>query len=453
MTSASPTPKRDGPDAADSPAAVLGRLVQVRPDEVRALLWSFAYFFFLLASYYVLRPLRDEMGIQGGVRNLQWLFTATLVVMLMVVPLFGALVARFPRRRIVPVAYRFFTVNIVIFFALFQGLDDTQWVARAFFVWVSVFNLFAVSVLWSLMADLYSSDQGKRLFGFIAAGGSAGALAGPAMTATLATGIGTVNLLPVSALLLEAALYCVLRLLRARPAGDTTAPAPPAADDRIGGGIVAGVSLTLRSPYLLAIVLYMLLYTTTSTFLYFVQADIIAGAFADAAERTRTFALIDLTVGVATLALQMTVTGRFMRRFGIGWALAAAPAVTVAGLMLLAVAPAVGLLIAVQGARRAVHFAVSRPAREALYTVVGREPKYKAKNFIDTAVYRGGDALSGWAFAGLAGLGLGLAPIALIGAPLAAAWAWLGLVLGRRQKRLADHAPTPQIHPSGGNTP
>ena len=431
---------------------LLARLVDARPGEIRALLWSFAYFFFLLASYYVLRPLRDEMGIQGGVRNLQWLFTATLGAMLLVVPLFGALVARFPRRRIVPVAYRFFSVNLVIFFALFQSLDDTVWVARAFFVWVSVFNLFAVSVLWSLMADLHSSEQGKRLFGFIAAGGSAGALAGPALTASLAGGVGPVNLLIVSVLLLEAALFCVLRLLRARPAGDGAAAAPPG-DEVIGGGIVAGVTLTLRSPYLLGIVVYMVLYTTTSTFLYFLQADIVAKAFADAAARTRLFALIDLTVGVATLAIQVLATGRFTRRFGLGWALACAPAVTVAGLLLLAAAPAVGLLVAVQGARRAVHFAVSRPAREALYTVVGREPKYKAKNFIDTAVYRGGDALSGWAFAGLAALGLGLPAIALIGAPLAALWAWLGLVLGRRQKRLADDAPTATLYSPGGTTP
>ena len=435
------------------PARILARIVEAREGEVRALLWSFAYFFFLLSSYYVLRPLRDEMGIQGGVRNLQWLFTATLVAMLMVVPLFGVLVARFPRRRIVPVAYRFFTVNILLFFALFHALDDTVWVARAFFVWVSVFNLFAVSVLWSLMADLFSSEQGKRLFGFIAAGGSVGALAGPAVTATLATGLGHVNLLLVSALLLEAALYCVLRLLRARPSGDGAPLPETAGGEVIGGGIVAGVTQTLRSPYLLGIVLYMLLYTTTSTFLYFLQADIVAKAFAGAAERTRLFALIDLTVGVATLAIQVLATGRFMRRFGIGWALALAPAVTVAGLALLAVVPAVGLLIAVQGGRRAVHFAISRPAREALYTVVGREPKYKAKNFIDTAVYRGGDALSGWAFAGLAGLGLGLSAIALVGVPLAALWAGLGVVLGRRQKRLAENAPTPPLYAPGGITP
>ncbi len=431
--------------------ALLARLVDARPGEVRALLWSFAYFFFVLASYYVLRPLRDEMGIQGGVRNLPWLFTATLAAMLMVVPLFGALVARIPRRRIVPIAYRFFTVNLVIFFALFHGLEHTQWVARVFFVWLSVFNLFAVSVLWSLMADLFSSEQGKRLFGFVAAGGSAGALAGPAITASLAHAVGPVNLLIVSALLLEAALYCVRRLLRAQPATEG-APTPPA-DDVIGGGIVAGVTHTLRSPYLLGIVVYMVLYTSTSTFLYFLQADIVAKAFASAAERTRLFALIDLTVGVATLAIQVTVTGRFVRRFGIGWALACAPAVTVAGLALLAAWPAVGLLVAVQGGRRAVHFAVSRPAREALYTVVGREPKYKAKNFIDTAVYRGGDALSGWAFAGLAGLGLGLSGIALLGVPLAALWGWLGLALGARQKRLAEAAPMPQMYREGEPTP
>jgi AAA family ATP:ADP antiporter len=425
-------------------AAALKRLVPVKDDEIKALLWSFAYFFCLLSSYYVLRPLRDEMGIQGGVKNLPWLFTGTFAVMLLAVPLFGALVARFPRRRIVPVAYRFFIVNILIFYALFVTLEHTAWVARTFFIWVSVFNLFAVSVFWSLMADLHDSDQGKRLFGFIAAGGSLGALLGPSLTATLAVPLGHLNLFLVSALLLEAALYCVRRLAAAgAPAVPTDADANGRA--AIGGGILAGLTETARSPYLIGICLYIFLYTATSTFLYFLQAGIVAGAIADAAERTRLFALIDLVVGVLTLLIQVGVTGRLTRRFGVGVALAVLPMVTLAGFALLAAWPTVVLLIAVQGIRRAANFAVSRPAREVLYTVVSREWKYKAKNFIDTAVYRGGDALSGWAFAGLKGLGLGLAAVSAVGIPLALAWLALAVALGRRQRSLAGNGDLPPV--------
>jgi AAA family ATP:ADP antiporter len=415
------------------PAAILRRAVEVRDGEVKALLWSFAYFFFLLSSYYVLRPLRDEMGIQGGVRNLPWLFTGTFAAMLAAVPLFGALVARFPRRRIVPAAYRFFTLSIAVFYGLFMVVDDDAWVARAFFIWVSVFNLFVVSVFWSLMADLYTSDQGKRLFGFIAAGGSVGALVGPGVTAVLAVPLGPVNLLLVSACLLEAALFCARRLIAGAGKTATTA----GESEAIGGSIVGGFIETLRSPYLIGICVYIFLYTATSTFLYLLQAGIVAGAIADAAERTRLFATIDLVVGALTLVIQVFGTGRLTVRFGVGVALALSPAVTMAGFALLAMWPTVGLLIAVQGMRRAANFAVSRPAREVLYTVVSRDWKYKAKNFIDTAVYRGGDALSGWTFAGLAGLGLGLSGIAAVGLPLALLWLALAGALGRQQRRLA----------------
>ena len=206
----------------------LARVVAVRPGELRSLGWSFAYFFCLLAGYYVLRPLRDEMGIAGGVRNLQWLFTATFAAMLAAVPLFGAVVARLPRRRFIPLVYHFFVANIAIFWLLLALDVGKVHVARVFFVWISVFNLFAVSVFWSFMADLFSSEQGKRLFGFIAAGGSAGALAGPAITVWLAVPLGPVNLLILAAVLLEAAVLCARRLEFAAPqAGRADAALPP----------------------------------------------------------------------------------------------------------------------------------------------------------------------------------------------------------------------------------
>ena len=416
----------------------LRRAVDVGDGEVAALLWSFAYFFCLLSGYYILRPLRDEMGIAGGVANLPWLFTATFIAMLVAVPAFGFVVARFPRRAFVPLVYWFFIANIVIFYGLFTLFDATAtaFVARAFFVWVSLFNLFVVSVFWSFMADIFGNEQGRRLFGFIAAGGSAGALLGPSLAATLAVPLGPTNLLPVAALFLGAAVLCIRRLLAAtQPNGSHKGRGEDTA--AIGGGVFAGVTEVAGSPYLIGICVYMVLYTTTSTFLYFEQAHIVAGAFEDGAERTRVFALIDLAVGLLTLATQCMFTGRLMVRFGVGAMVAFVPALTLAGFLALAVAPGVAMIVAFQALRRAANFALSRPAREVLYTVVTPEQKYKAKNFIDTVVYRGGDAASGWAFAGLAGLGLELAAIALIAVPLAVLWTAVALALGARQERLA----------------
>jgi len=419
------------------------RVVNVRDHELRALLWAFAYFFCLLSSYYVLRPLRDEMGIAGGVRNLHLMFTATFVTMLVAVPLFGAVVARFPRRVFIPWVYRFFVLNILIFFALLTVTETSPHVARAFFVWVSVFNLFVVTVFWSFMADLFSNEQGKRLFGFIAAGGTAGALLGPTVTAVLAVPLGPVNLLLISAVLLELAVQCVRGLLRcadsARIAnGNSETGTGRMADEQvIGGGMFAGFVHVARSPYLLFICLHVLLLTATATFLYFQQAEIVAGAFSDPAERTRIFALIDLAVGLSTLVVQLFLTGRLIQRFGVGPALAFMPAVTLAGFLALAVAPILAVVVAFQALRRAADFAITNPALQILYTVIPREDKYKSKNFIDTVVFRGGDAASGWAFTGLKGLGLELSAIAAATVPLAAAWIGLALVLGRRQEGLA----------------
>lgn len=407
------------------------------------MLWAFVYFFCLLASYYILRPLRDEMGIAGGVKNLQWMFTATFVVMLAAVPVFGALVARIPRRRFVPWVYRFFVVNILIFFVALTFTKSNPWVARVFFVWVSVFNLFVVTVFWSFMADLFTSEQGKRLFGFIAAGGTLGALLGPSVTAALAVPLGPVNLLLISAVLLEGAAQCVKGLLRTADAGigiaaRTDDASAAAANDRaVGGGMWAGLLHVLRSPYLLMISGHILLLTTTATFLYFQQAEVVAKAFADPGERTRVFALIDLAVGLATILVQVTATGRLITRFGVAPALAFMPMVTLVGFLALAVSPVLGVVIAFQAIRRAADFAITNPAREILFTVIPREDKYKAKNFMDTVVFRGGDAASGWGFAGLRGLGLDLVAIAWVTVPLAAFWVGLAVVLGRRQERLA----------------
>jgi AAA family ATP:ADP antiporter len=416
----------------------LTRIVAVRPEEVRALLWSFAYFFFLLAAYYVLRPVRDEMGIAGGVKNLPWLFTATFIVMLAVVPVFGAMVARIPRRRFIPLVYHFFVANILIFWLLLTykvAMADT---AKVFFVWISVFNLFAVSVFWSFMSDLYASEQGKRLFGFIAAGGSAGALLGPAIAVWLAEPIGRANLLLIAALLLEFAVLCAMRLESAADALKTNAPTSNTTVPReaaLGGSWIAGLIMVARSPYLAGIAMWVALLSLAGTFLYFQQASIVSALTDDPNKRTAIFAQIDLAISLLTITVQFLATGKLIRRFGAGPAAAFLPLVFAAGFLMLALTPMLWVVIAFQATQRAANFAISNPAREVLFTVVGREEKYKAKYVIDNVVFRGGDAASGWLFHALRGLGMELNTIALAAAPVALGWFALALALGRSHEK------------------
>jgi AAA family ATP:ADP antiporter len=432
-------------------AAALERLVKVREEEVRALLWSFAYFFFLLTSYYILRPLRDEMGVRSGVENLQWLFSGTFFAMLAAAPIFGAVVSRFPRRLFIPWVYRVFVIIILIFFALLTlGWAEVA-VARAFFIWVSIFNLFVVTVFWGFMADLFTNAQGKRLFGFIAAGGSAGALLGPSLTAALAVPLGPVNLLLISAVALELAVWCVKGLLRNPPAGaGASAEAAAAAaaqaernDAVIGGGFLDGLIEIARSRYLALIFLHIVLLSTTATFLYFHQAVIVAAATQDSGERTQIFAFIDLAASFMTIAVQLLLTGRLILRFGVGAALTFLPAVTLVGFLVLAFAPVLAVIVVFQAIKRAAEFAISNPAREILFTVVSREQKYKSKSFLDTAVLRGADMVSGWGYAGLRGAGLDLTGIAYATIPIAVLWMAVTLGLGKRQETLADEDAQP----------
>ncbi|MFN7087264.1 MAG: NTP/NDP exchange transporter [Burkholderiales bacterium] len=414
---------------------MLKRIVSVQPHETAALLWSFVYFFCLLCGYYILRPVRDEMGIQGGVQNLPWLFTATFVAMLAVTPLFGWLAARFPRRTMLPAIYWFFIANLLLFFAASHAEGPTPHIARAFFVWVSVFNLFVVSVFWSFMVDLFSAEQGKRLFGFIAAGGTGGAIAGPLLAAGLAPALGPVNLLWVSAGFLAAAVLCIRRLSAWAGAISRHAAAGQA-EKALGGSAWAGIREVLRSPYLLGICFYLFCYTTLSTLLYLEMARLVSVEFPLPAERTRLFATLDLAVNVLTLAIQVFLTARCLRRFGVTVTLALAPAAAVIGFAVLGFVPVLVVLIVFGVIRRAGEFALGKPAREILFTVVSREEKYKAKNVIDTVVYRGGDALSSWLVAAARGSGLGLSALSFAAVPLAAAWWLTAIWLGRRQRKL-----------------
>jgi AAA family ATP:ADP antiporter len=420
---------------------LLQRFLRVKADEVRVLAWSFSYFFSLLCSYYIIRPMRDEMGIAGGVEHLQWLFSGTFVVMLAAVPLFGWVSSRFARRRFLPYVYYFFIVNLLVFYFLFRSDVTHVWVARAFFIWVSVFNLFVVSVFWSFMADLYSNEQAKRLFGFIAAGGSVGALAGPVLTTVLAIPLGPTNLLLVSICFLLWAVFCIDRLIRSceQRRHDDPAGTTPSRDveQAMGGGLFAGIRLVLGSPYLLGICLLMLLFTTLATFLYFQQAQIIRDHFSDPAQRTMVFAAMDLAVNTLTILIQVFLTGRLVAWLGLPLTLSLIPLLLGAGFALLGYAPVLWVLVVVQVTRRAGNYAIMRPAREMLYVVLGREEKYKAKNFIDTAVYRAGDAASAWLYAGLRAMGLSLGTIAWLAVPVAAGWAWLAYRLGQQQGSIA----------------
>jgi AAA family ATP:ADP antiporter len=429
--------------AAEGRVPVLGRVVGVRRAELPGLLWAFAYFFALLYGYYLLRPIREEMGIRGDVAKLHWVFTATFVVMLAAVPLYSAFVSRVPRRRAVPWVYRFFVLNLLAFWALVRAEVAPEWVARAFFVWVSVYNLFVVSVFWSLLADLFTTAQAKRLFGFVAGGGSAGALLGSATVAWLADRLGVATLVLLSAAFLEASARCAAALARwaararaASEAGGGEAARPARGDAALGGSAWAGFAEVARSPYLLGIAVQMLLFALGSTFLYFNLARSVAAAFPDPATRAALFAKVDLAVSLAALATQSLATGRIVVALGLGGALALVPVLTAAGFGLVAAAPTFWALAAFQAVRRAAHFAVDRPAREVLFTVVTPQEKYKAKSFVDTFVYRGGDAAAGWLHAALAGLGLALPALSLAAVPFAIASLAIALWLARRERAL-----------------
>jgi AAA family ATP:ADP antiporter len=423
--------------------AVLRRVVDVRPDEVRAMLVSFAYFFFVLSGWFVLRPIREAVAAATGVRNLPYLFAATLAAVLVANPLFAALVVRFPARKFITVTYQFFVVNMMILYLLMTYLAPVEgsaadiWIGRAFFVWTSVFNLFVVSIFWAFMADSFRSEQAKRLFGFIAVGGTLGSTLGSAATAAFAPTIGTPNLLLISAVLIELAVLCVQRF----PARAPDHPLARHEDAPIGGSLWAGFTRVAKSPYLMGIAVSFVLFTFGSTILYFAQADIVGAAYADRAARTAVLARIELLVQSLTLVTQIFLTGRLIRWLGLAASLAFLPLLTLVGLAALGTWPVFLTIATLAVLRRAGNFALNNPAMEILFTVVPREDKYKAKNFIETFVYRVGDQVGAWGIAGLTALGLGMAGVAYAAMPFAFIWLVLGIWLGRKQGRLASQQP------------
>jgi AAA family ATP:ADP antiporter len=429
------------PGIAGAAYRVLRRVIDVRPEEVRVLFWCWLYIFAVLSSYYIMRPIRDQMGVAGGVKNLQWLFTGTLIGMVVLNLPFAYLVKTLPRRRFIPLTYRFFAVNIVLFAAVLYLADASQtvWVGRVFFIWVSVYNLFVVSIFWQMNVDLFSPEQGKRLFGFIAAGATLGAITGSALTATLARYVSPIVLLLGAAVLLELAVFAVGRLSRlsptlSRPGGGDEARD---AEQPIGGSIVAGITHALRSPYLINVSLFILLFAISSTFLYFQQAGIVSHSFTDRGAQTAFFATIDLLVNSLTLVVQLFFTGRILVLLGVALALGFLPLLTMIGFGVLAFVPTLSAIAVFQVVRRASDYAIARPTREVLFTVVPREDRYKAKSFIDTFVYRLGDQLGAWGVAGLIALGAGASELALVAIPIALLWLVNALWLGRRQEARA----------------
>ena len=423
------------------PAAPAPRPDPAVADERRHTVTAAVAFFLLMAGYYVLRPVREEMGIEGGVKELQWLYTGTFVGVLIAVPLLSWVIVRLRRRAAVPVIYALFVGNLLVFYALLPtlGADARVVLARVIYVWVSVFNMFVVSLFWALMADMFSVAGSKRRFGLVSAGASAGAIVGPLLTASLAERLGPGPLLLVAAALLTGATLAIAHVGRGTPAREGLRGSEDA--DVLGGSLWEGFWLVLRSPQLLGISGYIVLYGAVSTFLYFEQATIVEAAISDGGARTRLFAQIDLATNVLALGLQALATAGLVRRFGLGFMLMAVPLLGVVCFVALAVAPVLAVLVVVQVIKRAAGFAVARPAREILFTGVSPAERYKGKLVIDTVVYRGGDMLSAWAFAGLTGLGLGLSAIAAFGIPVSLAWGAVARFLGRRTAAARGEGP------------
>lgn len=424
---------------AQTPYARLLKVVaKVEPHEVKAVTVSLIYFFFLMASFFILRPMRDAMGTVYGVENLQELFTGTFIVSFLVAPAYAFCASRIKLATFLPWVYGFIAVTMVVFFVLFTTTEEgkDRWVAAAFFVWTSTFNLLIISVFWTLMADMFSRTQAKRLFGFVAAGGTFGTLAAPMFTALFVNTVGVNTLLLISAggFVITAFLVKVLEKEKKKFGAMEGDVQKTTLDRKLGGNPFEGFSVILKSPYLLMIALFILLMTTISTIIYFQLGDLISKNFESREARTQAYALIDLAVNGTTVFLQLFATGRLIERFGVTAGLLVNPLVMIFAFLAVAFSPVLIVLGSIQVVRRFAEYAVAKPSREMLFTVLDQESKYKAKNVIDTVVYRFGDVTSAWLSAAV--LPYGVAGLAVAGIVASLIWLPIAYLLGKRYENV-----------------
>src|ERR1700730_326204 len=417
---------------------LFSKIVDAKPEEIRALWLGFVFHFLILAGYYITKPIRDNMG-ASNMEALPWMFTATLVAMLIANAAFAATVARMSRRKFIPLAYGFFIVVFALFFFAMRSRPASEqvWIGRGFFVWVSVFNLFNTAVFWAFMTDLFTVEQGKRLYGFIAVGGTLGAILGAYITKQYVQEIGTANLL-----IIAAAMFVIAgSLVRFFPSGFTVEDKPAAMPEApIGGSVWSGITHICSSPYLMGLAASILLYTTTSTWAYFQQSELAGGVLKTSTARTEFFGSLEIWVNSITVLIQIFLTGRLLKWFGVAFTLVSLPFVSMVGFAAMGVAASLALLAVFQVARRAAAYALMRPSREILFTVLKREDKYKVKSVTDTLGYRLGDQLGAWSYGGLGpnGLGLSLNAISWISVPITAGWCALSIWLARKQRILAE---------------
>lgn len=430
MASLSPVEKMQ--KSSNNPIYKLLRIVsKVEGHEIKAVVGSFLFVIVLMSAYYILRPVRDAMASDWTDAEVSWLWTLNFFISTAVVAVYGVLVSRFQLRLLVPSIYAIFALTFLSFFALVSTMADRTLVDKSFYVWVSVFSLFHISVFWSFMSDLFSKEQAGRLFGIIAAGASVGGLVGPSIPSFFSASLGTDNLMLLASAMLLVPIPIIFYLQSLKSSdlhNESLAPQTP--QIKIGGNPFAGFKLFFSNPYLLAIGLFILLYTGISSFVYFELKNLLSDL--SRAERTAVWAQMDLAVNVLSIAVGLFATGRIVGKFGMPVTIALIPVLICAGLIIVAVSPFLGAVVALQVIRRAGNYAVTRPAREVLFTRVDREARFKAKPVIDIVAYRGGDMLMAWFFTGLTqGLGLGLAAVAAVGAGIAALWSIVGIYLGR----------------------
>jgi AAA family ATP:ADP antiporter len=431
---------------------LLRKAVKLESNEVRATLVSFGFVFVLMAAYYILRPVRDAMASDWSDAEVSWLWTLNFFISAVAVSLYGGAVTSVKFRNLVTSVYAFFAASFLLFYLGIQLIDQRELIDKGFYVWISVFSLFHVSVFWSFMADLFTKAQSLRLFGFIGAGASTGALVGPSIPTFFTGVLGTDNLMLVATalLLVTIPIIAVLQNLKVSDLHNDDEAVSRAGFEYIGGHPLSGFVDFLRSPYLLSIGVFILLYTSISSFVYFELKNMLADYSRE--ERTQIWAAMDLIVNILTIATAIFITGRVASRFGVGVTLASVPFVICGGMLVVAAAPMVAVVVGLQIVRRAGNYAVTRPAREMLFTAVDRETRFKAKPVIDIVVYRGGDMLNAWAFTALTqGLGLGLGAVALVGAGIAACWGLVGVYLGKvfvQQGQPATDPTTSPVPPS-----